>query len=106
MKRRPNLLLIMTDQQRADAAGFANAQYSETPALDALAAKGVVFTNAYSASTTCVPARSALLTGIFAPRLPRGPDGRRASSITACRAGPRRGTATAPDRYTYNTPSS
>ena len=76
MKRRPNLLLIMTDQQRADAAGFANAQYSETPALDALASKGVVFTNAYSASTTCVPARSALLTGIFDHRLPRGPDGK------------------------------
>jgi len=76
MTRRPNLLLIMTDQQRADAAGFANPECVDTPVLDALAAKGVVFTNAYSASTTCVPARSALLTGIFDHRLPRGPDGR------------------------------
>ena len=54
MTRRPNLLLIMTDQQRADAAGFANPECVDTPVLDALAAKGVVFTNAYSASTTCV----------------------------------------------------
>lgn len=76
MKRRPNLLLVMTDQQRADAAGFANAPYAATPNLDALAAKGAVFTNAYSASTTCVPARSALLTGLFDHRLPRGPDGK------------------------------
>ena len=76
MTRRPNLLLIMTDQQRSDAAGFGNSQYADTPALDALAAQGVVFTNAYSASTTCVPARSALLTGLFEHRLPRGPDGK------------------------------
>jgi arylsulfatase len=76
MPRRPNLLLIMTDQQRADAAGFANPACVDTPHLDALAARGVVFTNAYSASTTCVPARSALLTGLFDHRLPRGPDGK------------------------------
>lgn len=76
MTRRPNLLLIMTDQQRADAAGFANPACVDTPNLDALAARGVVFTNAYSASTTCVPARSALLTGLFDHRLPRGPDGK------------------------------
>lgn len=76
MSRRPNLLLVMTDQQRFDAAGFANSSCVDTPFLDALAARGTVFTNAYSASTTCVPARSALLTGLFDQRLPRGPDGK------------------------------
>jgi arylsulfatase len=74
--KRPNLLLVMTDQQRADSTGFSNSGSTDTPHLDALARKGVVFENAYSASTTCVPARSALLTGLFDQRLPRGPDGR------------------------------
>ncbi len=74
--RRPNLLLIMTDQQRADAVGYANPLFTETPALDALARKGTWFSNAYSASTTCVPARSALLTGIFDHRLPTVSRGR------------------------------
>lgn len=74
--KKPNLLLIMTDQQRADLAGFGDPKCADTPRLDALARRGVVFENAYSASTTCVPARSALLTGLFDQRLPKGPDGR------------------------------
>jgi choline-sulfatase len=68
------LLLIMTDQQRADAVGYANPLWTETTEIDAIARKGTWFSNAYSASTTCVPARSALLTGIFDHRLPRAKD--------------------------------
>ena len=74
--KRPNLLLIMTDQQRYDSTGFASRESRLTPHLDALAQLGIIFETAYSASTTCVPARSALLTGLFDQRLPRGPDGR------------------------------
>jgi choline-sulfatase len=70
------LLLIMTDQQRADSAGFSGSGSQDTPHLDAIAKAGIVFENAYSASTVCVPARSSLLTGLFDQRLPRGPDGR------------------------------
>ena len=75
--KRPNFLLVMTDQQRADSVGFAQEMGgggrggSDTPHLDSLAQQGVIFENAYSASTVCVPARTALLTGIFAERLPR-----------------------------------
>jgi arylsulfatase len=76
MPKRPNLLLVMTDQQRADSVGYAHevggvARGSDTPHLDGLAHRGVIFDAAYSASTVCVPARSALLTGIFDERLPR-----------------------------------
>ena len=39
--RRPNLLLIITDQQRADHVGFGGNEILRTPNLDALAARGV-----------------------------------------------------------------
>lgn len=82
MPKRPNFLLVMTDQQRADSVGYAHEmggvgrRGSDTPHLDGFAHRGVIFDNAYSASTLCVPARSALLTGIFHERLPRVGGGR------------------------------
>ncbi|HEY1076603.1 MAG TPA: sulfatase-like hydrolase/transferase [Fontimonas sp.] len=62
--RRPDIVLFMTDQQRSDQLGFASDGYYQTPNLDALARRGVVFDNAYSAATVCVPARTALLSGL------------------------------------------
>src|SRR3954447_16665618 len=59
----------MTDQQRSDQVGYVDASVFETPALDALVAKGVAFDCAYSPSTTCTPARSALMTGVQPHRL-------------------------------------
>ena len=67
---RPDLVLVMTDAQRHDQVGYASGGHFETPELDALAAKGVVFDTAYSASTVCVPARVALLTGLLPHRVP------------------------------------
>jgi choline-sulfatase len=64
----------MTDQQRADSVGYARKNGTDTPFIDSLARRGVIFDNAYSASTVCVPARSSLLTGLFDQRLPRGPN--------------------------------
>ncbi len=68
--RPPDLILVMTDQQRHDQLGYASPQGPRTPNLDALAADGVVFANAYSASTTCVPARTSLMTGLLDHRAP------------------------------------
>ncbi|NGP45732.1 arylsulfatase [Bacillaceae bacterium SIJ1] len=59
-----NVLFIMTDQQRADCVGVNDNPYIETPNLDWLAAQGVNFTNAYTPSPSCIPARAALLTGM------------------------------------------
>ena len=59
----PNVLFIMTDQQRWDALGYAGNTEIITPNLDRLAQEGVYFQNAYSACPVCVPARSAILTG-------------------------------------------
>jgi choline-sulfatase len=65
-----DVVLFMTDQQRADQVGYASGGYYETPVLDALADRGVRFDSAYSSSTTCIPARIGLLTGVQWNRLP------------------------------------
>ncbi len=61
---RPNILLVMADQWRADCLGAAGNRVIHTPNLDQLAASGVRFTNAYSSTPTCTPARAGLLTGL------------------------------------------
>ena len=71
---RPDLILVMTDQQRHDHAGFVSGSTFDTPNLDRLARRGVVFETAYSGSTVCVPSRISLLTGVGAHRVPRVDD--------------------------------
>jgi arylsulfatase len=60
---RPNILFLFCDQLRADALGCYGNPFARTPALDRLAASGVVFNNAYTPSPVCVAARSSLITG-------------------------------------------
>ncbi len=55
----------MADEFRHDAAGFAGRHFAETPCLDSLAAGAATFTNAYSPSPLCVPARQCLATGLY-----------------------------------------
>lgn len=64
---RPNILFICVDQWRADCLGFRGHPTVETPHLDRLAHEGINFTQAYTATPTCVPARAAIFTGL-APR--------------------------------------
>jgi arylsulfatase A-like enzyme len=59
---RPNVLLVMTDDQGFGDAGFQGNPILKTPHLDALAASGVRFTD-FLASPTCSPSRAALMTG-------------------------------------------
>lgn len=63
MKNKPNILLLMCDQFRGDCLSFVGHPDVKTPYLDSLAADGICFTNAYSATPSCIPARAALLTG-------------------------------------------
>jgi len=60
---RPNLLFIMTDQQRFDAMSCAGNTVLKTPNMDRIAREGVMFRNAYSADPVCVPSRAVFLTG-------------------------------------------
>lgn len=64
MAPRPNLLLLLTDQQRADALGCAGG-WVRTPNLDRLAAEGVRFRNCVTNSPVCIPARLSLATGLY-----------------------------------------
>lgn len=58
-----NLLIIMSDEHQARAMGCAGHSFVQTPHLDALAARGVRFTDAYTPSPICVPARAAFASG-------------------------------------------
>lgn len=61
---RPNLLFIMTDQQRWDALGCSGG-WVRTPHLDRLAREGVRFSRCITTSPVCIPARVTLATGRY-----------------------------------------
>ena len=63
--QRPNIILIMPDQHRADALGCAGNPVVTSPNIDRLASEGVMFRRAYSQSPLCQPARASLLTGRY-----------------------------------------
>jgi len=60
---RPNILLIITDQQHIDTIAAGGCPHVETPAMDRLARRGLRFEESYCANPLCSPARSALFTG-------------------------------------------
>jgi len=62
---RPNVLLVVIDQLRADAPGLAGGLGAVTPNIDRLAARGVRFTRHYSQGAPCGPGRASLATGQY-----------------------------------------
>ncbi len=64
-KKRPNVLLIMTDNQSASLLGAYGNPVIETPNIDRLANEGVLFERAYATSGVCSPSRAVLLTGLI-----------------------------------------
>jgi len=62
---RPNILLIFTDQQRADTIHAGGNPVIRTPNLDRLVREGTLFRNAYTPSPVCVPARCSLIFGRY-----------------------------------------
>jgi len=63
--RKPNILFIMTDHQRADSIGMFQANTEVTPNLNRLASQATVFSRAYNTCPLCAPARAALATGKY-----------------------------------------
>lgn len=65
MSAKPNIILIITDQQRADTIGALGAPWMHTPALDRLAREGAAFSNCFVTSPVCVGSRASLFTGMY-----------------------------------------
>jgi len=64
--KRPNILIVTTDQQSADAMSCQlGKKFLNTPNLDRLAAAGTRFTRAYSANPICMPSRASMYTGRY-----------------------------------------
>lgn len=66
--QRPNILLIVSDDQGYSDAGFQGSPDIPTPHLDRLAAQGIRFTNGYVTHAFCSPSRAGLLTGRYQQR--------------------------------------
>lgn len=73
----PNLVLVVSDDQRPDTIAALHGSHLRTPNLDRLAARGTVFTRAYAGYPICHVSRAELLTGCTAfrtyPNYPAGP---------------------------------
>lgn len=73
--RRPNVLLLYTDQQRQDSLGCYGNHLALTPNLDKLAAEGARFDNYFVQNPVCTPSRMSFLTGRYCSSLGIGTNG-------------------------------
>ncbi len=62
---RPNVLILLTDDQRWDAMGCAGNSIVQTPEMDRLAREGTMFTHAFVTSSICAASRASILTGQY-----------------------------------------
>ena len=66
--RPPNIVLLLADDLGYGDLACYGSRVHRTPHLDALAAGGMLFTNAYANAPNCAPTRAALMSGLYAPR--------------------------------------
>ncbi len=62
---RPNVLFILTDDQRWDALGLAGHPHLRTPNMDWIGREGVWFRNAFCVTSLCSPSRASILSGLY-----------------------------------------
>ena len=60
---RPNVIFVISDQQRADSLSCYGSEFTDTPNLDRLGAQGAICQRAYCANPVCTPARASIFTG-------------------------------------------
>lgn len=63
---RPNILVVLLDDLRADTLGYAGHPHVKTPNIDRIANEGVNFRNAFCTTSLCSPSRASLLSGVYA----------------------------------------
>ncbi len=66
---RPNIVFIMADDLGYADVGCFGSTYYKTPNIDALAKRGMIFTQAYTANATCSPTRASIMSGQYPARL-------------------------------------
>jgi len=66
--RPPNVILILMDDMGWRDVGFTGNTFTETPHIDSLAKKGLVFRQAYASAPNCAPTRACLMSGQYTPR--------------------------------------
>jgi arylsulfatase A-like enzyme len=64
-QKKPNLIFILTDDQRWDALGYAGNNIIQTQEMDRLASEGVYFRNAFVTTPICAASRASILTGLY-----------------------------------------
>ena len=62
---RPNVLFVMTDQQRYPYVGICGQVSIKTPSMDSVAREGVLFTHAFCSTPQCSASRSSIMTGLY-----------------------------------------
>ena len=101
-KARPNVVFLLSDDQRPDTIGALGNEHVRTPHLDGLASRGAVFENLFVQAPVCMGSRACLLTGRYlrACRMGSGSpllDPREVTlAVTLQRAGSRTGTVSTP----------
>ena len=65
MQRKPNIIFIITDQQRFDTIAALGNDHMFTPNMDRLVKEGVSFDNCFITAASCAPARASLFTGYY-----------------------------------------
>ncbi len=65
MNDRPNILFILTDQQRQDSLACYGNDWIHTPNLDRIADRSFIFDNAYVTQPVCTPSRASIMTGLY-----------------------------------------
>ncbi|MHC4177342.1 MAG: sulfatase family protein [Planctomycetota bacterium] len=65
-KKRPNVVFILTDDQRWDQLSCEGHPFLETPAIDRIAAEGARFANMFVTTSLCSPSRASFLSGLYA----------------------------------------
>ena len=63
--KKPNIIFILTDDQRAEAMGYAGNKIIQTPEMDRLAREGIYFKNAFVTTPICAASRASILTGLY-----------------------------------------
>ncbi|HEX5104104.1 MAG TPA: sulfatase-like hydrolase/transferase, partial [Pirellulaceae bacterium] len=62
----PNVVFVLTDDQRADCLGLAGHPYLKTPNIDRLGKEGLYFKNCFCTTSLCSPSRASILSGLYA----------------------------------------